>query len=125
MGFPFLVHPKHSQRFLQEDPKHSPPLLQDDPKHSQPLLQEHPEHSHLPLPHVPPFLKIHQHSHPSSPTSLEVPKHSRVPPGRIFANTADSACLLGMRKRSLVFQPISELRQQTDFECVSPPCPSL
>ncbi|RMB90355.1 hypothetical protein DUI87_33241 [Hirundo rustica rustica] len=36
--------------------------------------------------------------------------------GRIFANTADSACLLGMRKRSLVFQPIAELRQQTDFE---------
>uniref|UniRef100_A0A8D2QCL7 Phosphofructokinase, muscle n=1 Tax=Zonotrichia albicollis TaxID=44394 RepID=A0A8D2QCL7_ZONAL len=35
---------------------------------------------------------------------------------RIFANTADSACLLGMRKRSLVFQPIAELRQQTDFE---------
>ncbi|NXN65963.1 PFKAM protein, partial [Himantopus himantopus] len=26
--------------------------------------------------------------------------------GRIFANTADSACLLGMRKRSLVFQPL-------------------
>ncbi|KAL2293769.1 hypothetical protein Nmel_018830 [Mimus melanotis] len=36
--------------------------------------------------------------------------------GRIFANTADSACLLGMRKRSLMFQPIAELRQQTDFE---------
>ncbi|NXQ16592.1 PFKAM protein, partial [Peucedramus taeniatus] len=36
--------------------------------------------------------------------------------GRIFANTADSACLLGMRKRSLVFQPIADLRQQTDFE---------
>ncbi|XP_032939204.1 ATP-dependent 6-phosphofructokinase, muscle type isoform X3 [Catharus ustulatus] len=36
--------------------------------------------------------------------------------GRIFANTADSACLLGMRKRSLMFQPITELRQQTDFE---------
>ncbi|NWX67956.1 PFKAM protein, partial [Alca torda] len=36
--------------------------------------------------------------------------------GRIFANTADSACLLGMRKRSLVFQPISDLKEQTDFE---------
>ncbi|XP_059688904.1 ATP-dependent 6-phosphofructokinase, muscle type isoform X5 [Gavia stellata] len=36
--------------------------------------------------------------------------------GRIFANTADSACLLGMRKRSLVFQPITELKEQTDFE---------
>ncbi|NXJ57731.1 PFKAM protein, partial [Spizaetus tyrannus] len=36
--------------------------------------------------------------------------------GRIFANTADSACLLGMRKRSLVFQPITDLKEQTDFE---------
>ena len=36
--------------------------------------------------------------------------------GRIFANTADSACLLGMRKRSLVFQPLIELKEQTDFE---------
>ncbi|NXL68603.1 PFKAM protein, partial [Chordeiles acutipennis] len=36
--------------------------------------------------------------------------------GRIFANTADSACLLGMRKRSLIFQPITELKEQTDFE---------
>ncbi|XP_014814773.1 PREDICTED: ATP-dependent 6-phosphofructokinase, muscle type [Calidris pugnax] len=36
--------------------------------------------------------------------------------GRIFANTADSACLLGMRKRSLVFQPVAELKDQTDFE---------
>ncbi|GAB0201437.1 ATP-dependent 6-phosphofructokinase, muscle type [Grus japonensis] len=36
--------------------------------------------------------------------------------GRIFANTDDSACLLGMRKRSLVFQPITELKEQTDFE---------
>ncbi|XP_060618933.2 ATP-dependent 6-phosphofructokinase, muscle type [Anolis sagrei] len=36
--------------------------------------------------------------------------------GRIFANTADSACLLGMRRRALVFQPLSELKQETDFE---------
>uniref|UniRef100_A0A8C5UAI6 ATP-dependent 6-phosphofructokinase n=1 Tax=Malurus cyaneus samueli TaxID=2593467 RepID=A0A8C5UAI6_9PASS len=36
--------------------------------------------------------------------------------GRIFANTADSACLLGMRKRSLLFQPIAELQEHTDFE---------
>lgn len=38
--------------------------------------------------------------------------------GRIFANTADSACLLGMRKRSLVFQPLTELKEQTDFQYV-------
>uniref|UniRef100_A0A8C0GFU8 6-phosphofructokinase n=1 Tax=Chelonoidis abingdonii TaxID=106734 RepID=A0A8C0GFU8_CHEAB len=36
--------------------------------------------------------------------------------GRIFANTADSACLLGMRRRSLVFQPLAELEEETDFE---------
>ncbi|XP_069509552.1 ATP-dependent 6-phosphofructokinase, muscle type isoform X1 [Ambystoma mexicanum] len=36
--------------------------------------------------------------------------------GRIFANTPESACLLGMRKRSLVFQPLTELKEQTDFE---------
>uniref|UniRef100_A0A8D0G9L1 ATP-dependent 6-phosphofructokinase n=1 Tax=Sphenodon punctatus TaxID=8508 RepID=A0A8D0G9L1_SPHPU len=36
--------------------------------------------------------------------------------GRIFANTADSACLLGMRRRSLIFQPLTELKEQTDFE---------
>uniref|UniRef100_A0A8C4GF25 6-phosphofructokinase n=1 Tax=Dicentrarchus labrax TaxID=13489 RepID=A0A8C4GF25_DICLA len=36
--------------------------------------------------------------------------------GRIFANTPDSACVLGMRKRSLVFQPLAELKDLTDFE---------
>ncbi|KAF6120919.1 phosphofructokinase, muscle [Phyllostomus discolor] len=36
--------------------------------------------------------------------------------GRIFANTPDSGCVLGMRKRSLVFQPVTELKEQTDFE---------
>ncbi|KAJ8397039.1 hypothetical protein AAFF_G00010930 [Aldrovandia affinis] len=36
--------------------------------------------------------------------------------GRIFANTQDSACVLGMKKRSLVFTPLSELKEETDFE---------
>ncbi|NP_001341675.1 ATP-dependent 6-phosphofructokinase, muscle type isoform 7 [Homo sapiens] len=36
--------------------------------------------------------------------------------GRIFANTPDSGCVLGMRKRALVFQPVAELKDQTDFE---------
>ncbi|XP_007422069.1 ATP-dependent 6-phosphofructokinase, platelet type isoform X1 [Python bivittatus] len=35
--------------------------------------------------------------------------------GRVFANTADSACLLGMRLRNLVFQPVIELQDETDF----------
>uniref|UniRef100_A0A3B3BQ76 Phosphofructokinase, muscle b n=1 Tax=Oryzias melastigma TaxID=30732 RepID=A0A3B3BQ76_ORYME len=36
--------------------------------------------------------------------------------GRIFANSQDSACVLGMRKRALVFQPLAELKEETDFE---------
>ncbi|XP_078281322.1 ATP-dependent 6-phosphofructokinase, platelet type isoform X1 [Rhinoraja longicauda] len=36
--------------------------------------------------------------------------------GRVFANCHESACLLGMRRRSLVFQPVSELRDTTDFK---------
>ncbi|KAM9786215.1 ATP-dependent 6-phosphofructokinase, muscle type-like [Neosynchiropus ocellatus] len=36
--------------------------------------------------------------------------------GRIFANTADSACVLGMRKRALTFQPLADLKEDTDFE---------
>ncbi|XP_029687243.1 ATP-dependent 6-phosphofructokinase, platelet type-like isoform X2 [Takifugu rubripes] len=35
--------------------------------------------------------------------------------GRVFANSDDSACLLGMRRRALVFQPVSQLRGETDF----------
>uniref|UniRef100_A0A4W4GIF0 6-phosphofructokinase n=1 Tax=Electrophorus electricus TaxID=8005 RepID=A0A4W4GIF0_ELEEL len=35
--------------------------------------------------------------------------------GRVFANTEDSACLLGMRRRALVFQPVTQLKDQTDF----------
>uniref|UniRef100_A0A3P9PR46 ATP-dependent 6-phosphofructokinase n=1 Tax=Poecilia reticulata TaxID=8081 RepID=A0A3P9PR46_POERE len=36
--------------------------------------------------------------------------------GRIFANSKDSACVLGMRKRALVFQPLADLRTETDIE---------
>ncbi|XP_061583562.1 phosphofructokinase, muscle b [Cololabis saira] len=36
--------------------------------------------------------------------------------GRIFANSSDSACVLGMRKRAMVFQPLADLKDQTDFE---------
>lgn len=36
--------------------------------------------------------------------------------GRIFANTEDSVCLLGMRRRALVFQPVMQLRDETDFK---------
>ncbi|CAJ0944459.1 unnamed protein product [Ranitomeya imitator] len=36
--------------------------------------------------------------------------------GRIFANTEDSVCLLGMRRRALLFQPVMQLRDETDFK---------
>uniref|UniRef100_A0A8C2ZP41 ATP-dependent 6-phosphofructokinase n=1 Tax=Cyclopterus lumpus TaxID=8103 RepID=A0A8C2ZP41_CYCLU len=35
--------------------------------------------------------------------------------GRVFTNSEDTACLLGMRRRALVFQPVSQLRDETDF----------
>ncbi|XP_065118398.1 ATP-dependent 6-phosphofructokinase, platelet type isoform X2 [Paramisgurnus dabryanus] len=35
--------------------------------------------------------------------------------GRVFANTEDSACLLGMRRRALVFQPVTQLKDEIDF----------
>ncbi|XP_026135922.1 ATP-dependent 6-phosphofructokinase, platelet type-like isoform X6 [Carassius auratus] len=35
--------------------------------------------------------------------------------GRVFVNTEDSACLLGMRRRALVFQPVIQLKDETDF----------
>ncbi|XP_064493659.1 ATP-dependent 6-phosphofructokinase, platelet type isoform X2 [Pseudopipra pipra] len=35
--------------------------------------------------------------------------------GKVFANTEDSVCLLGMRRRNLVFQPVAELKSETDF----------
>ncbi|KFQ30307.1 6-phosphofructokinase type C, partial [Merops nubicus] len=35
--------------------------------------------------------------------------------GKVFANTDDSVCLLGMRRRNLIFQPVAELKTETDF----------
>ncbi|XP_072186327.1 ATP-dependent 6-phosphofructokinase, platelet type isoform X2 [Excalfactoria chinensis] len=35
--------------------------------------------------------------------------------GKVFANTDDSVCLLGMRRRNLIFQPVAELKNETDF----------
>ncbi|XP_041421195.1 uncharacterized protein LOC379632 isoform X3 [Xenopus laevis] len=36
--------------------------------------------------------------------------------GRVFANTDDSVCLLGMRRRNLLFQPVTQLKDETDFK---------
>ncbi|XP_038245143.1 ATP-dependent 6-phosphofructokinase, platelet type isoform X6 [Dermochelys coriacea] len=35
--------------------------------------------------------------------------------GKVFANTQDSVCLLGMRRRNLLFQPVVDLKDQADF----------
>ncbi|XP_028289651.1 ATP-dependent 6-phosphofructokinase, platelet type-like isoform X6 [Gouania willdenowi] len=35
--------------------------------------------------------------------------------GRVFANSEDSCCLLGMRRRALIFQPVVQLKDETDF----------
>ncbi|XP_054878289.1 ATP-dependent 6-phosphofructokinase, platelet type-like isoform X5 [Poeciliopsis prolifica] len=35
--------------------------------------------------------------------------------GRVFTNSEDTACLLGMRRRAMVFQPVAQLREETDF----------
>lgn len=35
--------------------------------------------------------------------------------GRVFVDTEDSSCLLGMRRRALVFQPVTQLKDDTDF----------
>ncbi|CAM9297384.1 ATP-dependent 6-phosphofructokinase, platelet type-like [Lethenteron reissneri] len=36
--------------------------------------------------------------------------------GRVFANSDDSVCLLGMQRRAIVFQPVNSLKERTDFE---------
>ncbi|XP_030641611.1 ATP-dependent 6-phosphofructokinase, liver type-like [Chanos chanos] len=36
--------------------------------------------------------------------------------GRVFANAPDTACVLGMNKKTLSFSPVTELKAQTDFE---------
>ncbi|KAM3820794.1 ATP-dependent 6-phosphofructokinase, platelet type isoform 4-T4 [Vipera latastei] len=35
--------------------------------------------------------------------------------GKVFANTPETVCLLGMRKRNLDFQPVIKLQDETDF----------
>uniref|UniRef100_A0A1A8F3Z8 ATP-dependent 6-phosphofructokinase n=2 Tax=Nothobranchius korthausae TaxID=1143690 RepID=A0A1A8F3Z8_9TELE len=35
--------------------------------------------------------------------------------GNVFANSEESVCLLGMRRRAMVFQPLAHLQGETDF----------
>lgn len=47
----------------------------------------------------------------------EVATVSCVPlPGRVFANSGDSACVIGLRKKVVAFSPVTELKKVTDFE---------
>ncbi|KAM9004427.1 ATP-dependent 6-phosphofructokinase, liver type [Sarcophilus harrisii] len=36
--------------------------------------------------------------------------------GRVFANSADTACVIGLRKKAVAFSPVTELKKVTDFE---------
>ncbi|KAM9253674.1 ATP-dependent 6-phosphofructokinase, liver type [Dugong dugon] len=36
--------------------------------------------------------------------------------GRVFANTTDSACVIGLKKKAVAFSPVTELKKDTDFE---------
>ncbi|XP_036374561.1 ATP-dependent 6-phosphofructokinase, platelet type-like isoform X2 [Megalops cyprinoides] len=47
--------------------------------------------------------------------SKKLKESYRQDEGRVFANSEDSACLLGMRRRALVFQPVMQLKEETDF----------
>lgn len=37
-------------------------------------------------------------------------------PGRVFADSEDSACVIGLRKKVVAFSPVTELKKVTDFE---------
>uniref|UniRef100_A0A671Q9Y4 6-phosphofructokinase type B n=1 Tax=Sinocyclocheilus anshuiensis TaxID=1608454 RepID=A0A671Q9Y4_9TELE len=39
-----------------------------------------------------------------------------VSAGRVFVNTPDTACVVGLYKKVLTFSPVTELKHQTDFE---------
>uniref|UniRef100_A0A673CBV1 ATP-dependent 6-phosphofructokinase n=1 Tax=Sphaeramia orbicularis TaxID=375764 RepID=A0A673CBV1_9TELE len=36
--------------------------------------------------------------------------------GRVFTNSADTACVLGLNKKVICFSPVTELKAETDFE---------
>lgn len=37
-------------------------------------------------------------------------------PGRVFANSPETACVLGLNRKVTSFTPITELKDVTDFE---------
>ncbi|XP_043916524.1 ATP-dependent 6-phosphofructokinase, liver type isoform X2 [Protopterus annectens] len=36
--------------------------------------------------------------------------------GRVFANSPESACVIGLRKKAVLFSPVTEIKNETDFE---------
>lgn len=38
------------------------------------------------------------------------------PSGRVFANSPDTACVLGLNRKVISFMPVTELKAVTDFE---------
>lgn len=38
------------------------------------------------------------------------------PKGRVFANSPDTACVLGLNRKVIKFSPLTELKAVTDFE---------
>ncbi|XP_039193021.1 ATP-dependent 6-phosphofructokinase, platelet type isoform X2 [Crotalus tigris] len=47
--------------------------------------------------------------------SKQLKQSYRREEGKVFANTPETVCLLGMRKRNLDFQPVIKLQDETDF----------
>nr|XP_023661659.1 ATP-dependent 6-phosphofructokinase, platelet type-like isoform X1 [Paramormyrops kingsleyae] len=47
--------------------------------------------------------------------SRKLKESYRQDEGRVFTSAEDTACLLGMRRRALVFQPVVQLKDDTDF----------
>ncbi|XP_030054746.1 ATP-dependent 6-phosphofructokinase, platelet type isoform X1 [Microcaecilia unicolor] len=48
--------------------------------------------------------------------SRKLKENYRQDEGRVFANAEDTVCLLGMHRRNLHFQPVVQLKAETDFE---------
>uniref|UniRef100_A0A8D2FWG6 Uncharacterized protein n=1 Tax=Theropithecus gelada TaxID=9565 RepID=A0A8D2FWG6_THEGE len=54
--------------------------------------------------------------HKPRPGSAWFPGISLLISPRKKFTTDDSVCVLGISKRNVIFQPVAELKQQTDFE---------
>lgn len=39
-----------------------------------------------------------------------------LPPERVFANSPETACVLGLNRKLISFSPVTNLKAETDFE---------